>query len=103
MKHFFNKAIQEDGENVTDQSTGAIELLIGAEVARCLPHRIEAVDNLVVIKFEFWSAYAMVGIMFQVKFTEWSQPPRSGGALILCLNIRRSSCTWLLGTPLPSS
>ena len=45
-----------------------------------MPHRIEAVDNLVVIKFEFWSAYAMVGIMFQVKFTEWSQHPDLGGS-----------------------
>ena len=46
-------ALPEDWENVTDRPTGAIELLIGAEVASYLPHRVEAVDNLVVIESEF--------------------------------------------------
>ena len=39
VKHFFNLAIQEDWENMTDRLTGAIELLIGAEVVDYLSPR----------------------------------------------------------------
>ena len=35
--------------------------MIGAEVAGYLPHHAEATDNLVVLKSEFGSGYAMMG------------------------------------------
>ena len=42
VKLLFNKALQQDWENVKDRPMGAIELMIGAEVSGYLPLRVEA-------------------------------------------------------------
>ena len=84
MKHFFNLAIQEDWENVTDRPTGAIELLMDAEVVGYLSPRGRGRGQL--DGLEFWSAYAIVGthpgIVSQgVEFTEEVRCIRQSGII----------------------
>ena len=38
-----------------------MDLLIGAEVADYLPHKVKAVGNLVVLESKFGKGYTMVG------------------------------------------
>ena len=84
VKHLFSPALQADWERVTDRPTGAIQLLIGAEVAGYLPEKLESTGNLVVLKSEFGRGYAMVGshpdiASDRVKFSEEVQSIRQSG------------------------
>ena len=53
VRHFFSTTLHADWERVTDRPTGAIQLLVGSEVASYLPEKLETVDNLVVQKSDF--------------------------------------------------
>ena len=71
---------------MTDRPTGAIQLLVGSEVASYLPEKLEAVDNLVVLKSGFGWGYAVVGthpgiVSNGVEFSEEVQCIRQSGII----------------------
>ena len=57
VKHLFSDKVQKDWERVTSRPVGAIELLVGAEVASIFPDKFETKGELVVMKFAFGSGY----------------------------------------------
>ena len=61
VKHLFSQSIQDDWGSVSHRPKGEIQLLIGAEVASYFPERLEARGELVVMKSDFGSGYAMFG------------------------------------------
>ena len=61
VKHLFSVEVQNDWEKVTSRPVGAIELLVGAEVASIFPDKLETRGELVVMKSAFGSGYTMFG------------------------------------------
>ena len=67
VKHLFSKAVQDEWKKVTSRPVGAIELLVGAEVASYLPEKLETQGELVVMKSAFGSGYAVFGSHPEIK------------------------------------
>ena len=87
VKHLFSKKLQADWGKINDRPRGAIQLLIGAEVAGYLPEKLESADNLVVLKSEFGSGYALVGthpniVADKIVLTEEVQSIRQTGVKV---------------------
>ena len=61
VKHLFSNEVQKEWERVTSRPVGAIELLVGAEVASIFPDKFETKGELVVMKSAFGSGYTMFG------------------------------------------
>ena len=61
VKHLFSVEVQNEWERVTSRPVGAIELLVGAEVASIFPDKLETKGELVVMKSAFGSGYTMFG------------------------------------------
>ena len=61
VKHLFSDEVQKEWERVTSRTVGAIELLVGAEVASIFPDKFETKGELVVMKSSFGSGYTMFG------------------------------------------
>ena len=61
VKHLFSNEVQKEWERVTSRPVGAIELLVGAEVASIFPDKFETKGELVVMKSAFGSGYSMFG------------------------------------------
>ena len=67
VKHLFSAKIQDEWKKVTSRPVGAIELLVGAEVASYLPEKLETHGELVVMKSAFGSGYAVFGSHPEIK------------------------------------
>ena len=67
VKHLFSVKVQDEWEKVTSRPLGAIELLVGAEVASYLPEKLETQRELVVMKSAFGSRYAVFGSHPEIK------------------------------------
>ena len=67
VKHLFSVEVQNEWEKVTSRPVGAIELLVGAEVASYFPDKLETKGEFVVTKSAFGSGYAVFGSHPEIK------------------------------------
>ena len=96
VKYNFSKDLQEKWELIAQRPSGEVDLLIGAEVASYLPEKLESSKELVVLKSQFGTGYAMFGNHNEIeaeatKFSDEVQAIRQVGIRIVDHSINKCS------------